>query len=231
MKGAAVTPAIAVIPARGGSKGIPGKNLRPLGGKPLIVWTIEAARKSKLVDRVIVSTDDEKIAAVAVRCGAEVVRRPPELARDDSPSEDALRHVIEHFEGGEEISGPVVFLQATSPFRADDDIDRALTLFRDTGADSLLSVVPSHAFLWEEHGGEARPVSHDYRQRKRRQEMKSQYRENGSIYIFKPALLLSEGRRLGGKVVLYRMSEDAGVDIDSELDFMAAEMLMSRKNR
>ena len=132
---------IAVIPARGGSKGIPRKNIRPLLGKPLIAYTIEAALKSKRIDRVVVSTEDEEIAEISQRWGAEVVRRPEELARDDSPSVDTILHAVDWFEEQGERFDIVVMLEATSPLRKEDDLDNAIGLLIKNldKADSLVS--------------------------------------------------------------------------------------------
>ncbi|MBI2288033.1 MAG: acylneuraminate cytidylyltransferase family protein, partial [Chloroflexi bacterium] len=118
---------IAIIPARGGSKRIPRKNLLLLGGKPLLAYSIEHARQARRVDRTMVSTDDDEIAAVARQYGAEVVKRPPELSTDTATSEDALLHVLGYLEGKEHFTPDiVVFLQCTSPLRKPDDIDNAI---------------------------------------------------------------------------------------------------------
>jgi CMP-N,N'-diacetyllegionaminic acid synthase len=217
---------IAIIPARGGSKGLPRKNVRDLARKPLIAWTIEAAFDAGLKGNVYVSTDDDEIAHVASLYGAKVIKRPPVLAMDDSPSEDALIHAVKYLlENGEQIDA-VVFLQATSPIRADGDIDRAINLFLDSNADSLLSVSPSHVLLWEETPDGPAPINYDYCHRPRRQAMKSQFKENGSIYIFKPSILLEGKNRLGGRIVLFKMKEESGLDIDNEADFAQANICL-----
>jgi N-acylneuraminate cytidylyltransferase len=120
----------------------------------------------------------------------------------------------------------VVFLQATCPVRSGADIDAAVALLESSGADSVLSVSPAHAFLWEEREGRAVALNYDWRHRPRRQDMPPQYRENGSIYVFKPWVLRQGANRLGGRIALYRMSEEAGVDIDSELDLVLAGLLL-----
>ncbi len=218
---------LAIIPARGGSKGVPGKNIRPLAGKPLLQWTVEQALHARMVDEVLVSTDDTEIARVAWAAGAGVVARPPELSGDLEPSESALSHALDAFRDGRGADPRlVVFLQATSPLRGDTDIDRAIARLEETQADSLLSVCPSHSFLWKEEQGLATPITHDWRKRPRRQDMAAQYRENGSIYVFKPWVLREGGNRLGGRIALFPMAEIAGIDIDSEWDFEAAERAM-----
>lgn len=219
---------IAIIPARGGSKGVPKKNIRPLAGKPLIAWTIEAALRASVVDRVIVSTDSEEIADVARKHGAEAIMRPRELAEDWSPSEDALIHTLQVVGGVDRLEA-VIFLQATSPLRKHNHIDEAVTLFRDSQADSLLSVNPSHIFLWEERQRLGFPILFDYGHRPMRQAMTNQFRENGAIYVFKPEVLLKGRNRLGGKIVLYKMPEQASLDIDTETDMIVAEIMLKRR--
>lgn len=134
---------LAIIPARGGSKGLPGKNIKPLLGKPLIAWTIEHAKKSKHIDKLIVSTDDEKIAEISKKYGAEVpFLRPSSLAKDDSPISNAIIHVINWFEKKGEYFDIIILLEPTSPIRKDDDIDNAIELFIKNikKADSLVSL-------------------------------------------------------------------------------------------
>jgi N-acylneuraminate cytidylyltransferase len=220
---------IAIIPARGGSKGVPRKNVRDLAGRPLLAWSIEDARESTRVGRVFVSTEDAEIARVARTCGAEVVDRPAELARDETSSEAALLHALEVIEAGGGEAALVVFLQATCPVRTGADIDAAIARLESAGADSLLSVSPSHAFLWREQDGLGVPVNHDYRVRLRRQDLPPQYRENGSIYVFKPWVLKRGNNRLGGRIVLFPMPEEAGIDIDSENDLEIAAAALRRQ--
>ena len=166
---------LAIIPARGGSKGILRKNLRPFAGRPLVAHSIQHALKSSLVTRTVVSTDDDEIAALAASCGAGVVHRPPALSGDAASTESALLHALDVL-ALEEGYRPelVVLLQATSPIRESADIDGALRLLRETGADSLLSACPSHDFLWttqgEAGGGGvwAQPLNYDPVRRPRR---------------------------------------------------------------
>ncbi len=221
---------VAIIPARGGSKGIPKKNIHLLAGRPLITHTIDQALRSELVSLVVVSTDDELIAEVSRKAGAQVIYRPADLSNDTASSESALVHAIGQLAQDHGISPElVVFLQCTSPLRRDNDIDQAIRTLRKKGADSLLSVSPSHRFLWEEQDGQARSMNYDYRQRPRRQDMAPQYAENGSIYVFRPEGLLSSGNRLSGKIALYKMDEDATLDIDSMVDMQIAEALLQAR--
>lgn len=221
---------VAFLPARGGSKGIPGKNTRPLAGLPLIAHSIHFAQSSHLVDRTYVTTDDPEIASVSHQYGANVIQRPAELATDSASSESALLHALEVLEAHGIDPELIVFLQCTSPLRSNSDIDRAIQQLREEEADSLLSVSPSHRFLWHRVDGVARPINYGYRQRKRRQDMNPQYVENGSIYIFKPWVLKELGNRLGGKISLYEMTEDQSWEIDTLADFEYIEFLMQRRS-
>ncbi len=210
---------VVIIPARGGSKGIPRKNIVDVAGQPLIAWSIKQARSSELVDAVFVSTDDGEIAEVAQRYGAEAIARPAELATDASPSEDVLLHAIDFIERDKSIRiDIVIFLQATSPVREKDDIDNAVRRFLLEKADSLFSCtrIEDH-FIWEERGGDYISVNYDYRRRRRRQDIKPQYVENGSIYVFRPELIRSQRNRLGGKITIYEMPFWKSFQID-ELD-------------
>jgi len=224
-----LTLVITIIPARGGSKGIPHKNVQILGGKPLIAHSILEAKKSKYTEKVYVSTDNLEIAEVSRKYGAEVIHRPDEFASDTASSESALIHALSEIEKTGSSPDLIVFLQCTSPIRTGGDIDRAIAQLQAENADSLLSVSPSHRFLWEEVDGIAKSVNYDYRHRQRRQDMKPQYVENGSIYIFKPWILKDLGNRLGGKISIFLMSEASGWEIDSILDFEIAEFLLKRQ--
>ena len=224
-----LVPVVAIIPARGGSKGIPGKNIRLLNDKPLIAYSIEASCEAKMVDQVYVSTDDHHIAQVATDYGASIIHRPPELATDTASSESALLHALEIIEESGTQPELVVFLQCTSPLRTSTDIDLAIQQLRDEKADSLLSVSPSHRFLWEEVNGWAKSINYDYRQRPRRQDMNPQYVENGSIYIFKPWIIKEYKNRLGGKISLFPMGEVATQEIDTPIDFEIAEFLLKHQ--
>jgi CMP-N,N'-diacetyllegionaminic acid synthase len=216
-----------IIPARGGSKGVPGKNIRSVAGKPLLAWSIEDALESQYVSHVFVSTDDAAISDVAREFGAEVIDRPATLARDESSSESALLHALEMIVSRHKEPDKVVFLQATCPIRTGEDIDLALAWFDENEADSLLSASPSHAILWEEHDGKAVPIGHAPAKRMRRQDMAAQFRENGSIYIFKPSVLRTFNSRFGERTVLFKMREEDGLDIDSIADFERAERALN----
>ncbi|MDY3677858.1 MAG: acylneuraminate cytidylyltransferase family protein [Actinomyces urogenitalis] len=217
---------LAVIPVRGGSKGIPRKNLRDVGGKPLVVWTIEQALTSTSDLRVVVSTEDTEIAQVARAAGAEVISRPAELAQDTTATEPVVVHAMDVLaEQGYE-PDYVMLLQATSPVRRPGTIDRALTQIVQTGVDSLVGVVPQTPFLWwtarDSHGPTA---DFDVNHRPRRQELtvdQMRYRETGSLYVTRPWVYREHQNRIGGKIGLFVMDEVEGVDIDSPLDLALA---------
>lgn len=221
---------VALVPARGGSKGVPGKNVRPVGGRPLLVHTVEQARATPGIDRVYISTDDALIAATAKESGAGVIARPAVISGDESVSELALAHALDYLQASEGyVPDLVVFLQCTSPIRQMDDIQNAVKTLREQDADSLVSVVASHAFLWKRGPDGGIPLNYDPRHRPRRQDREPEFRENGSIYVFKPWVLREFGSRLGGKIALYEMDEWSGVDIDSAGDFDLCEWLLARK--
>ena len=218
---------LAIVPARGGSKGIPRKNLRLVAGKPLIAHTIAQALMAAKVQKVVVSTDDQEIATVSSQYGAQVVLRPKEISDDFASSESALMHTLLHLKQREGYEPElIVFLQCTSPMRRAWDIDQAVDKLQAENADSLLSVSQSYRFMWSDVDGEVKPINYDYRNRPRRQDLKPQYVENGSIYVFKPWVLETLGNRLGGKVTMYVMEEDSSLDIDSPFDLGLAELLM-----
>ncbi|MGG6263559.1 cytidylyltransferase domain-containing protein [Leptolyngbya sp. AN03gr2] len=220
---------IAIIPARGGSKGVPRKNVRCLMNVPLIAHSILDAKESKLVDRVYVSTDDPEIAEISSKYGAEIIDRPAEIAGDTASSESALLHALTKIEQSGVQPELIVFLQCTSPLRTGADLDRAIEQLRSEQSDSLLSVTPTHRFLWEQVDGVAKSINYDYRNRQRRQDMNPQFMENGSIYIFKPWVLKELGNRLGGKISLFVMREEQSWEIDSIADFEYIEFLLTQQ--
>lgn len=222
---------LVVIPARGGSKGIPRKNVLLVAGHPLITHTIAQARASKCVTRIVVSTDDEEITQISMGAGADVILRPQEISGDMSTSESAISHVLDYLHSSEGyVPELVVFMQCTSPVRRSNDIDRAIETLRAEHADSLLSVSPSHKFLWARAKGDVTSLNYDFRKRPRRQDMPKQYVENGSIYVFKTEMFRLTGNRLGGKIALHIMDEEAAWDIDTPFDMKIAEMILLERN-
>ncbi len=209
---------IALIPARGGSKGIPRKNLVDFCGKPLLQWSIEQAKAAKSVDRVFVSTDDDEIAALTEKCGGEVIRRPAEIAGDKASSESALVHALDEMNKLGIDPEYVVFLQATSPLREPKDIDNAVAEIKKQKADSLFSGGRLDDFcIWRRKAdGSLDSFNYDYRNRGRRQDRtEEEWVENGSIYVFTPAILRSAGNRLGGRIVTSEMEFWKSFEVDS----------------
>ncbi|WP_114853263.1 cytidylyltransferase domain-containing protein [Brachybacterium sp. YJGR34] len=225
---------LAVIPARGGSKGIPRKNLLPVGGKPLIAWTIAQALAARGTEDVLVtvSTEDPEIAAVAREHGARVIERPAELATDTAPTEPTVLHAMDVLEAEGARLDAVVLLQATSPVRRPGTIARAIAQFREGGADSLVGVVPLAPFLWRLPAapGESAAADYDVAARPRRQELRPEQRryfENGSLYVTAPHVYRALGNRLGGRTDLFVLDEVEGVDIDTLTDVSRAESMLA----
>ncbi|MBN8282124.1 acylneuraminate cytidylyltransferase family protein [Zoogloea sp.] len=220
---------LVVIPARGGSKGIPRKNVKDIGGKPLIAWSIEHAISAKCVDRVVVSTDCPEIAEIAKAYGAEVpFMRPADLANDRAPTEPSLIHALDFLREKDRYHPDnVVLLQATSPVRACDAIDNAFQEFSNRNADSLVSVCEMWNFLWKDL--DSPKALYDFQNRPRRQDIEKKdvkFKENGSIYISKSNGLVREKNRLFGKVAMYVMSEEESFEIDTELDWVIVETIL-----
>jgi N-acylneuraminate cytidylyltransferase len=224
-----VAETLAIIPARGGSKRVPRKNLYVLEGRPLVVHSIEHALAAQEVDAVCVSTEDAEVAAVAEEAGADVVLRPTELASDSATSESALLHVLDSRSGGD--PELVVFLQATSPVRTGSDIDAAVRRLRDTGADSLFSACRDHGLLWLDTDDGPQPQNYRPATRLREQDMAPQYRENGSIYVFRPQILRESGTRLGGRIAIHEMDSWSSIQIDTLDDIDLAAWVISRGRR
>ena len=220
---------LALIPARGGSKGIPRKNVRLLAGKPLLGYTVEAALSTPAIDRVVVSTDDVEIADVAQAYGAEVIWRPAEISGDTATSESALLHALDHLRDTEGYEPDlVVFLQATSPMRRPDDIQNAIETLHREQADSLFSACPVHGFIWRSTSQSVEPVNYNPLDRPLRQELdETILEENGSIYIFKPWVIRKYNSRLGGKIATYRMDRLDSFQVDGPDDLRLMEQLLT----
>jgi len=211
---------ICIIPARGGSKGLPGKNIIDFCGKPLLQWSVEQCYDSKYIKEIFVSTDDSRIEILVDTICRKIIR-PSNLATDTSSSEDALKHALKVINEEYKQYCPidyVVFLQCTSPVRLTSDIDNALEMIIKEEADSLMSVSPFfHLCAWTKHeDGSFTPLGHDLDNRKPRQVTDHNFFDNGSIYIFKPEILEKYNNRLGGKIVLYEMPLARGFEIDDE---------------
>ncbi len=222
---------LAIIPARGGSKRLPRKNLLDLCGKPLIAWSIEAALKSKYISKVIISSDDEEILNIAKEYKADFIKRPDELASDTATTFDALKHTLENVEKYDY----VVLLQPTSPLRSEKHIDEAIELLKEKNADAIISVCEvEHSPLWSNTLDENLNMSNFLRDEvlnKRSQDLPKYYRLNGAIYICKTEKLLeNKGFFIKENIYAYKMDKKYSVDIDEEIDFAIAEKLMQHNN-
>jgi len=222
---------VALIPVRGGSKGLPGKNIKVLNEKPLVAWSIESALSSKNITDVYVSTDSKEIQKIAEEFGAKAPYiRPKEISGDTATTESAVMHFIDWCQSNHIVIDNIVLMQATSPIRTPGSIDKAIKLFEKEESDSLLTVVKAHKFIWKNPHAPA--SNYDYLNRPRRQDIKiedREYFENGSFYITKLTTYKKFQNRLGGNISLFEMSEEESVDIDSEIDFKIAEVLMKEK--
>ncbi|QCR45005.1 hypothetical protein C1N91_04590 [Curtobacterium sp. SGAir0471] len=215
-----------MVPARAGSKGIAGKNLRTVGGRSLVRRAVDAARTASTIDTVVVSTDGDAIAEAAHDAGALVVRRPPELAGDEASSESALLHALDALIADGQTPEIVVFLQATSPFIDPADLDRAVRRVQSGAADAVFAATPSHAFLWRTAAdGSARAVNHDAAARPRRQDREPDYRETGAFYTFRAAALRTHRHRFHGRVEVAVTDPRTAIDIDDLHDLELADAL------
>ena len=206
---------VAVIPARGGSKGVPGKNLRRVGGIPLIGRAVAAARGVPAIDRVMVSTDDDEIAAVAREWGAEIVDRPAALAGDEASSESALLHALDTLRVRGVETGILVFLQATSPFIDPADLDDAIGRVASGAADVVFSAVESWGFVWR-HGADGMTgINHDPAHRPRRQDRQPEYLETGAFYVLDAAGFRVAKHRFFGSVGVALVEERHALEIDT----------------
>ncbi len=229
---------VAIIPARGGSKGVPRKNIRLLAGKPLIAYAIETARASDLIGRVVVSTDDAEIADVARRYGAEVpFMRPRELAQDDSPEWLTWQHAVRTLrgaEGGSRIDA-FVCVSPTSPLRAVEDVDACIRLLLSSDADMVMTVRPAERnpyfnMVALDGGGWARVVIRPERPIHRRQDAPPVYDITTVAYAFRPEFVLRAKTELDGRIKAVVVPSERALDIDTELDFKFAEFLLSQSS-
>lgn len=211
---------IAIIPARSGSKGIKNKNLRKINGIPLINYTIEAAKRSKFIKKIFVSTDGKKIADYCKKKKIEVIKRPKSLSSDFATSDRVVYHAINYLIMQKKISFEnIVFLQATSAARKKQDIDNAIKKFKRKKLDSLFSGVNLHPFCWKKTKKNISSMNFSYMKRKRRQDsIFETIIENGSFYITKKKIWLKNKNRFGGKIDFYLMDSNSVFEIDSISD-------------
>ena len=228
---------LAIIPARGGSKGLPGKNIKLLGGVPLICHTIKAALDSNLIDRVIVSTENDEIASIAKNCGAEVpFMRSIDLASDTSLAMDSYLQVVDMIT--KENSKPIesfVALLPTVPLRTSKDIDNAIQIFNDKNANSVISVVEaSTPVYWHRSISKEGILENflpEFNALKNRQELKKTYLPNGAVYVFRTEVLRSTREYYTSKTYPYIMPKERSADIDDNFDFEWARYLFKKNNK
>jgi len=222
---------VAIIPARGGSKGIPRKNIIGFCGHPLIAWTIAAARRCRAIDGVFVSTDSNEIADVARRYGAQVVTRPADISGDRATSESALLHACEEIaRHSGRPPARLVFLQATSPLRESQELDGALAKFEADQLDSLFSASqPEDMLFWKKTASGLHSLNYDYQSRKRRQDMAEEevlLIETGSFYVSRASLLQQTGNRLGGRMGTWPVEFWKSFEVDSLAGLELCAVLM-----
>lgn len=224
---------LALIPARGGSKGVKRKNVRPVGGKPLIAWSIEAALAAKDVDRVVVSTDDAEIARVARDCGAEVLERPPGIAGDRTPMIEVIEHALAELDKPNGKYTYLLLLQPTAPARIPADITDAYRAIKASGADSLISVFVDA----DKHPARAYTISENllvpYEEEPKgslRQDLPAVYHRNGAIYLSRVDFIRKNHRIWSATPQAFVMPKERSLNIDDELDFLIADLLMKYWN-
>jgi len=223
---------LAIIPARGGSKGVLRKNIRELGGKPLIAWTIEETKKSNYIDRLILSSEDAEIIAIAEQWGCEVpFVRPQELAQDETPGIDPVIHAIEALE---EKYDYVVLLQVTSPLRSVEDIDGCLELMIQENAISCVSVTepdksPYWMYTMSEGSHRLDSLITQEIEISRRQDLPRVYALNGAVYVNRCDALMKTKKMINGGTIGYMMPKERSVDIDTEADFVFLNYILQKK--
>lgn len=221
---------VAFIPARGGSKGILGKNIKVINGKPLIAWSIEQAKNCASIDDVFVSTDSMDIQNVAIRHGAKApFLRPNDISGDTASTESSMLHFLDWADKeGIEIEN-IILMQATSPFRYENSISKAIEVFELEKADSLLTISKTHKFIWKKREDERLEANYDYFNRPRRQDIKKEdeiYFETGSFYITRKELFQRKRNRLVGKISSYEMTPEESFEIDDLIDFKLLDFLL-----
>ena len=219
---------LGLIPARGGSKGVPRKNIRELAGIPLITHSIQAARDATAIDSVVVSTDDGEIAEVAESHGARVpFMRPSELATDEAPTAPVITHALETLHDAGEAYDSFVLLQPTSPLRTATDIDEAYSLYNDSESDSVISVYPTYDTRWKRTPEGAKKLNYTDAD-KRRQDRDPEYVINGAIYITDVKQFFQTEETITGTTKMYEMTERESVDIDTPFDLWLAEQILTK---
>ncbi|MFC1768269.1 cytidylyltransferase domain-containing protein [Nanoarchaeota archaeon] len=229
-----MTKILGIIPQRKGSKGLPGKGTIDLNGKAVIEYTLSSAKKASLIDKIIVSTDDDKVSSISSKWDVDVVNRPPEIAQDDTPMIDVIKHSIEYFKNKGEIFDTVVLLQPTSPLRKNDDINKAITQFKDKDAKSLISMGEvSHEnpyISFTINNGIIEPFLKEKNNFTRRQELPKVFFPYGLIFIAKTKDLLEKGSFYMENTIPYFIERWQCYEIDDIHDLKAIEAIMKYKN-
>jgi N-acylneuraminate cytidylyltransferase len=214
-----------VIPARGGSKGVRRKNLRLVGGEPLVARSIRTVLAVPQVDDVYVSTDDPEIASVSIRAGARVIHRPARLSGDQASSESAVAHVLAEISEVAPLPEVTVLVQATSPFIEPADLEHAIELVRRGDCDAVFSAARADVHLWREGPAGPEGVNHDARRRERRQDRPVEHRESGAFYVMRTRGFLEHGHRFFGRLRLVEVDPLGSLEIDTEEDLRLAELV------
>jgi N-acylneuraminate cytidylyltransferase len=220
-----VSTVYAVVPARGGSKGIPAKNLQLVQGRSLVARAVAAARDARAVDRVFVSTEDDAIAAEALRSGAEVIARPADLASDTASSESALLHALDVLAANGDLPDILVMLQCTSPFVSSDDVDGTVAALERDGADCAFTVTEHHGFLWRPSHDGATSVNHEFGSRPRRQDRREEVLETGAVYVMRVPGFLEARHRFFGRITYHAVPIARSIEIDEPLHLEVARSL------
>ncbi len=218
-----------IITARGGSKGIPRKNIKLLNGKPLIAYSIEASISSNLIENTYVTTEDEEISTISMKYDAKIIDRPKELAEDESSSVDVILHSLDYLEKNENLPDFFILLQPTSPLRTKEDIENAIKLFTENKCDALISVSEldhSSMMSLKVENSFLTPICNEKFLNTRRQELPKYYCPNGAIYIITPESLRKNKTFIPKKTIPYLMPKERSVDLDTPFDFKLAEFLL-----
>lgn len=222
---------VVLIPARGGSKGIPNKNIIDFQGMPLIQHSIEYAKQSKYIDNIYVSTDNSEIKLISINCGATVIDRPKNISRDESSTESAIQHFVDTI--SLDLDSIIVLLQPTSPLRPSNSLDEILKEMVDKNLDSIFTISALHPLTWNIIDGKIKS-NYNYKQRPRRQDFTDNqilYDENGSVYIFSLSMFKENKNRIGGKIGYFVFNEEYGKQIDTYFDLHIIDSIAQYLNR
>lgn len=215
---------IAIILARGGSKGIPRKNVLDFAGHPLVAWSVIQAKISKEIDEVYISSDSDEILEIAQNYGAKIIKRPDEISGDSAKSEEAIIHALSILGSNQEM---IIMLEPTAPLRKADDLDNCVRMFRNERWDSCFSGALLQDFLlWKkDKNGDLTSLNYDYKNQGPRQMREPDYVENGAIFIFKPKIMIQEENRFGGKIGLFPNNFWQSFEIDDTEDWDFVELI------